>query len=243
MANETISIVYEPLGVFHGVTYYHETLLYTNSDGDQFMATAAPSSQPAPGTGDLDNISNASGAAMTNGQSPYGTLITNTGALSSFDPADVSRLLGSTANPNPSQVVASGADLSTKWNQIVSAENELATENLPYSPLTQNSNSIANTALTAAGIDTPLNDGVLGKYWTPASSNILRGAFIPSPRNPFPFVGSRCDAAYAAAVAAEARRRRAPLLQGRRVAVDQEHRLPRPDLVHPDPPVPDLHEP
>jgi hypothetical protein len=40
MSNATIQIVFQPLGNIFGLTYYHETLLYTNAQGQQFYASA-----------------------------------------------------------------------------------------------------------------------------------------------------------------------------------------------------------
>jgi|GEM_PF-4230197 len=77
------------------------------------------------------------------------------------------------APTNPSEVVASAADLSAQWNTIVTAENEVFSENLAYSPLTQNSNSVATTAITAAGLAPPADTGLFSDHWAPASGNVL----------------------------------------------------------------------
>jgi hypothetical protein len=43
---ETITVYYEPLGTIFGLTYYHETLVFTNSAGEQFIATSYASNIP-----------------------------------------------------------------------------------------------------------------------------------------------------------------------------------------------------
>ncbi|MEB0229088.1 hypothetical protein QN414_32920, partial [Pseudomonas sp. 5S1] len=74
-----------------------------------------------------------------------------------------------------SQVLATGSDLSAQWGTIVSTYNNVVPLNLTYSPATQNSNSVANTALAAAGVSLPTNTELFGadQTLTPASGSML----------------------------------------------------------------------
>jgi hypothetical protein len=180
MATETIQVVYEKLGNVMGVSYYHETLLYTNGAGEKFIATAFFTGQP-PADSDLSNVSAAASAASSGGTSPYGTLGAVNGSVNSPDvtqKVDVGNLL---AVDNPRETVASGADLSGKWNTIVAAENAITSEHLAYSPITQNSNSVTTTACQAADIPPPSDNGLFSDHWAPAAGNVL-----PTPANPQP---------------------------------------------------------
>lgn len=56
MAIETISIVYEPLGSIGGTYYFHETILYTNANGEQFVATSFPTGNPPPENSNVYNL-------------------------------------------------------------------------------------------------------------------------------------------------------------------------------------------
>ncbi|TND01461.1 MAG: Hemolysin-type calcium-binding region [Gammaproteobacteria bacterium] len=173
MSNETIHVVYEYLGSFAGLDYYHETLLYTNANGQQFLATAGPTGSPPPENSNSYNVSQAASAAANSTSSVYGSLDTKTGAISTFEDQWVKQLLGTPQNPNPSEVVATGADLSQQWNNIVQTEQQIANRGLPYSPVTQNSNSVASAALAAAGIAPPTDNGPGSDHWTPAADNLL----------------------------------------------------------------------
>lgn len=46
MPHETIKIYFKPLGSVSGIIYHHEALAYTNSAGEQFVATSGLSLTP-----------------------------------------------------------------------------------------------------------------------------------------------------------------------------------------------------
>jgi Ca2+-binding RTX toxin-like protein len=130
------------------------------------------------------NIAAAIEQANTNTPSIWGTLkVEKSGAFTPNDPSagvDVVPTIDSdtgvrnanAGTPYRSQILATGEDLSEQWNTIVSTYNKIADLNLTYSPATQNSNSVANTALSAAGVPLPKDTGPSGTF-TPASSNKL----------------------------------------------------------------------
>ncbi len=181
MSNETIKVIYEPLGSILGVEYYHETLEYTNSSGQDFFADSGPTSTP--GGSQLYDVSEAAGAASTSGSSVYGSLFCASGTAS-----QVAAVVGQTgfnnqtAASNPSSVVDSGANLSQQWSAITSTCSAVNSAGLAYSPATQNSNSVGSTELTAAAIALP-STGITSGNWAPASDNIL-GTSLTKPADP-----------------------------------------------------------
>lgn len=172
MANETIAVVFEPLGFLPGTAtiYYHETLLYTDASGQKFIASCF-----ATGAGPDGPVSGISSLAKgaTGSTTSWGLLACIAGSITApeiMNTLNVAQLL---APSNPTTVVATGADLSQKWNQIVTAEQEITNQQFSYSPLTLNSNSAANTALKAADITPPADIGIGDSHWAPAGSRIL----------------------------------------------------------------------
>jgi hypothetical protein len=176
--SETIQVVLQPMSQVPvtGDEYYHETLLYTNSSGQQYVALGYAMS----GTPTLSNFTSAIGGGATS----FGPLLTQSGEVVLVNGVptiagtglDLSQALAST---NISVTVLTGANLSSQWNTITAEMSAINSKQFNYSPLTLNSNSAANTALNAAGIplpptDTdfmpPENSSVL---WTPAGGNIL----------------------------------------------------------------------
>ena len=62
-----------------------------------------------------------------------------------------------TGEAYPSITVASGPDLSARWGMILRAYVEMGALHLTYSPLSQNSNSMAGNALRRAGLAIPFS--------------------------------------------------------------------------------------
>ena len=173
---ETIEVFYEPVKVIPGTTLggYHETLLYTNSEGVQFISTCGPSGK---GAGDASTfISQAGSAAATGIETDWGTLTCNFNPVSSsgFSTVELNNLIGPA---NQRQTVASGEDLSSAWDKIGQVDAAIIASGLFYSPLTLNSNSAVSTELSAAGIPPPSNNGFFGGHWTPGSENIIQTPF------------------------------------------------------------------
>lgn len=101
MASETITVYFEPLGTVDGYTFYHETLVYTNSDGVSYYATAGTSS---------NSLSSSNGGGSID---PFGTIITQWGPVDSLSTQQLQQWLGpgQNGNPYPTQVLT-GNDLS-----------------------------------------------------------------------------------------------------------------------------------
>ncbi len=182
---ETIAVYYKPLGSILGKTYYHQTLVYTQADGAQRFLNAFPFNpllvspnnpngayQP---TGISDALSKVTGAAVdaqTNTASAFGFLVSQEGLIT------LQNAGGITSDENTkalydSLVVGSGDDLSLKWAQMQAVEADIASRQLTYSPYTQNSNSVASTALNFAGFTLPSDTDFLGDHWSPAADHFL----------------------------------------------------------------------
>jgi hypothetical protein len=172
---ETISVYYKPIADINGVSY-HETLVYTNSAGQSFEVSGGPS-QPIPDTfiGKAEQ-----GIQSLANNTSYGTLTANTNV-----PVDLSaratNFRDQNGNAYQSQVITSGTDLSTVWGQVTDAASYIANQNLNYSLLGTNSNSLANSALVAAGLEVPTDAVgayglvVPGDFWTPGAGNLIDG--------------------------------------------------------------------
>jgi len=112
-------------------------------------------------------------AQGSGGQSIFGTLQVAAAPADDFSSADLTRWLGTSSDPNPSVVVASGSNLSVQWAAITQTAQDINNANLQYSPLTQNSNGAASTELTAANIPLPAGTSISGPYWAPDSDEIF----------------------------------------------------------------------
>ena|SRR5258708_30212496 len=107
MAAESIRVHFQTLLSVGGKIFYHETLVYTNADGQQFYATAyAPKLPPGEDPGTISGVATigsdfgaASSAAATNGASPYGTIITQWGRVNDLSDRDREHLLGPPTHP------------------------------------------------------------------------------------------------------------------------------------------------
>jgi hypothetical protein len=181
MAAESIRVYFQPLLSVGGKTFHHETLIYTNADGQQFYATAyAPKAPPGEDPGTISgkatigrDFGAASSAVSTDGASPYGTVITQWGRLDNLPNRERDHLMGSPGRSYDSQVLKVGDDLSPNWSKIEQAYFQVGEQGLPYSPPTQNSNSAASTGLTAGDVPLPAGTGLSGDHWAPASGVIL----------------------------------------------------------------------
>src|SRR5947207_3109752 len=127
MVAESIRVYFKPLYSVGGKIFYHETLVYTDSNGQQFYATAyAPKAPPGE---DPDTISgltkigsdfaSASSAVATNDGSPYGMIITQWGRLDDLSHKDRKGLLGPAGQPYDSKILKVGDDLSSNWSKTL----------------------------------------------------------------------------------------------------------------------------
>jgi hypothetical protein len=73
---------------------------------------------------------------------------------------------------DPSEVIATGNDLSDTWSKITQAMDDIEKEDHLYRPMQQNSNTAADEALRRAGLKEPEQDD-LGENWSPGSGKPL----------------------------------------------------------------------
>ena len=166
MPEETIQVVFKPVASVDDVTGYHETLAYTAANGRREYASAYASQTDPQGNPAADLV-RASAAVHDGAASPHGILKTETGDAAGLD------ILERPGHPVRSETVAHGANLSDQWAGVKEACAEIGAAGIAYSPLTQNSNSTATTAMVVSGIRPPADNGMLGHRWTPAADNTL----------------------------------------------------------------------
>jgi hypothetical protein len=180
---ETISVVFQPVEGTGG-TAYHETLVYTNSSGQSYFCSSGPTNPIAQGdwvkgleAWALEGDAQADMACIT--PSFLGTLTASGTTDVFFDPSVAG---GPTrdddGNPYPSVVIATGSSLGSQWSTIASTYSSVSSEDLTYSMLQQNSNSLASTALTEAGLSLPATSVQVystqaGDYWVPGQDRSL----------------------------------------------------------------------
>jgi hypothetical protein len=176
-ANETIQVVYKPLNYpVLGQYLYHETLVYTNSQGEQFYTSGDYSNDKGNlnqelGIGGVaDNLVAAAVDVEYDVPSVWGVLTTSTNiSLTSANQVGITN--DANGKAYPSEVVASASDLSGQWAAINNAELEAVAQKPTYSPATQNSNSLATVGLDGAGIAPPTDNGMFSSHWAPAASD------------------------------------------------------------------------
>ncbi|WP_306118877.1 MULTISPECIES: hypothetical protein [unclassified Roseitalea] len=155
---ETIKLYYKLLDVesTDRTPYYHKYIIYTDSNGDRFYARSGP-----------NWLVDGKFVKIT---SEYGAYVQGTKDWD--DPPN-----------DPSETIKTGSDLSTDWQAIVDAMDDIDQENWTYLP-ERNSNSAVDTALDRAGLNQPVLDGP-NDYESPGSGNILP-AQVQTPPLPQP---------------------------------------------------------
>ena len=155
---ETLQIYYTPLAStevsrFVGFgTAYHMAIVYTDAGGRSFGVSSGPSdlaARPSPSHALSALMSMASDAP-----SAFGTLVADPHNNTRFtigDRGDDYTRDGQ-HHAYPHSLVIQGRNLSAQWATIVSTYARVGRLNLTYSPISQNSNSMAATALRRAGL-------------------------------------------------------------------------------------------
>jgi hypothetical protein len=160
---ETIAIYFTPLASTRIVAYvglsmaYHMGLVYTNSAGQSFGLTSGPSNvmtrqTPAHALSSLYYV-------MSNSPSSFGTLVSDRNNNKAFAKGHLEDYFtqNSEGQPYPHVTVLQGPDISQKWKLVAKAYHDISELRLTYSPTSQNSNSMATTALRSAGISVPFS--------------------------------------------------------------------------------------
>ena len=169
-----IEVVFSPVGPSSnesgGTLFYHMTLTYTDSNGASQYISAGPTTSNASlqmsTVEQLKQMNLAAGQTLTNTPSVWGTL--KVGGSGTFTPGDqtsgidvVPRVDPNTGQMNSDagapfqKVTVTNNATQSQWNSIVATYTGIAGLHLTYSPYTSNSNSVACTALAAAGLTVP----------------------------------------------------------------------------------------
>ncbi len=158
MPNETITVHIRQTAAFGDtplITPHHMYVIYTNSSGQQYY---------------LGGWSNGNGASVTGlGQLDTQVRTWDSNALDyQYRNLDVA-----------TQVVKSGADLSSYWTSMTQCANQIDYANLGYTMFVTNSNSVVNTCLAWANLPTVSinSSSPLGTFWTPGGGTDLRNLF------------------------------------------------------------------
>ena len=160
---ETIVVYYSPLAstkvaaaVGLGLAY-HMAIIYTNQAGQSFGVSSGPSKQSTAQT--PVHALHAVIDMMSNAPSAFGTLMSDPNNNHPFQkgfPEDyyTQDFMG---QEYPHTTVLTGRDVSSQWGSIVATYATVGGLGLTYSPVSQNSNSMAGTALRRAGIRIPFS--------------------------------------------------------------------------------------
>ena len=155
---ETIEVRYRPIAP--GI--YHKYIVYTDSNGQKTAARGgpqyplgSPSSTPSAPFGDIDTKWGPYDPSFGKDYAPEGT--------------------------HPSETIATGDNLSSEWEKIKEAMDDIKNQKIPYEPNARNSNTTVDESLRRAGLPEPQLDDI-GENWSPASGrDISPASDEPSP--------------------------------------------------------------
>ena len=162
---ETVIVYFSPLlstkilGVLGLGVAYHMAIVYTDANGVSFGASSGPSDHMTPQTPALALHSIIEMAEEK--PSAYGVLVSDPKNDHPFvkGRADDYYTQDFKGQTYPSVLIASGPDLSAQWRNIVATYAQIGAQRLTYSPIFQNSNSLAGTSLRVARLPLPSSSG------------------------------------------------------------------------------------
>ena len=169
---ETIAIYYTPIAATKILSSvglglaYHMSLVYTNGRHQMFGATSGPSNHNG-GLSPQQALVAFFDVAMA-WPSVYGTLVADPHNNTAFEEGGLQDVYTQDAYgvEYAPFLVAKGQDLSAKWQKILETYVSVSNLHLTYSPISQNSNSLAAAALHRAGIQIPFSSAT---RFTPAA--------------------------------------------------------------------------
>lgn len=164
--DETIEVRYKQLGP----NYHHKYIVYTDSDGNEYGARGGPTtgqSSHAGFEGISEEIIDTSGFGniATEYGEYKGDVIDGNGNIVEIGFADYDA-----DDTDPRETMAEGADLSTVWESIKTALDNIGSSNIQYQPFSQNSNTVIDAALIDAGLTEPQDDN-FSENWAPGSGD------------------------------------------------------------------------
>ena len=136
---------------------YHMAIIYTNEAGESFGVSSGPSKQGTEQT--PIHALHAVIDTMSNAPSAFGTLMSDPNNDHPFRkgyPEDY-YTQDFAGQEYPHAVALTGRDISSRWHSIVATYTIIGALGLTYSPVSQNSNSMAGAALRRAGIPIPFS--------------------------------------------------------------------------------------
>lgn len=161
--DESLAVYYSPLASTEVARYvglakaFHMAIVYTDAGGISHGASSGPSDLAAPQT-PRDAFA-AVLASFSDAPSAFGTLTSDPDNDAPFvlgSPAD-HYSKDSQGRPYPHATVLRGRDLSARWGSILRSYARTGAMKLTYSPVSQNSNSLAAAALRRAGVTVPFS--------------------------------------------------------------------------------------
>ncbi len=160
---DTIAIYYTPLTSTKVAEIvglgeaYHMAIVYTDGKAHSFGASSGPSNHM---TAQTPRLALLAALASTMGMpSAFGTLVSdpmNNHPFTKGRPDDY-YTQDDEGDPYPTTLVARGENLSAQWQTILKTYVAVGRLQLTYSPISQNSNSLAGTALRTAGFPIPFS--------------------------------------------------------------------------------------
>lgn len=193
MKKEKIEVVSRNIGTI-GRPYYHQFILYTDKNGDQWATSGWAESSPRKGSpftdssqgglsgsggsgsshvGSSGNGSSGSGGSGSGSSaSSYGKIITTQGKYDKTYPDHPNNRNVKSNQTYKHESIVQGDDLSKQWNDIKRTMDDIGKEGHQYRPVDQNSNTVVGTALERVGLPRPKNDGFSGN-WAPGADNTL----------------------------------------------------------------------
>ena len=171
-STETLAVYYTPLTSTAAAERagfgmaYHMGIVYTDRSGRSFGVTAIPSDLKTPQT--PKNMFTALLDMATDMPSTFGTLVSDRGNNTPFVKGSTADFYtkDSQGHQYPHSLVMRGRNLSAQWGTIVTTYARIGHLGLTYSPMTQNSNSLAANALRRAGIGLDFSSST---YFTPGA--------------------------------------------------------------------------
>ncbi|MEL7065643.1 MAG: hypothetical protein AAFP00_18025 [Bacteroidota bacterium] len=142
---EKIEVGYKKVA---GLAVYHKYILYTNAQGDQFFARGGPAFGP-----DGYQSRNPGNTETEGPYRPLGDLVTEYGpyADSPLSPDWDDSVNDPGLTPHHRELIETASDLSSKFQDIIDAMDDISAENHLYEIGWQNSNSAVDTALSRVG--------------------------------------------------------------------------------------------
>jgi hypothetical protein len=177
-----IQVAYIPIAD-GAVGAYHQFLLYTRDSGDQYYIRGGQAGLPT-----ADFWAEVSGSKQRTDPSTWGNLVVDTGAYEPHTPdfPTVEKERGVYVLDQKEfdswhktdLLEGPETQLDWKWDEIEKHALAIEKQNIPYRPLSQNSNSLVSESLRRSGIEPPgqglpWGGGIGVRPWAPGHSNRL----------------------------------------------------------------------